>query len=125
MSLPMPFFFFISPRIAAILPVAPIHSNVTLLQINESFANGYKYVIIQPNRFASPVAAGRPPSDHTDMITSLCKEWEIAQFLLAMQHNCFIACNGWSADFTRPLGAPRGPATITAGVMRREFERVQ
>ena len=76
-------------------------------KVNESFTNGYTYVIIQPNRFTSPVGAGRPPFDRNDMITSLCKAWQIAQFLLAMQANCFIACNGWSTDFAKPLGPRR------------------
>jgi hypothetical protein len=67
------------------------------------------------------VGAGRPSFDRNDMITSLCKEWQIAQFLLAMQENCFIACNGWSADFAKPLAPPKSQALVTAGVMHREF----
>lgn len=75
--------------------------------------NGYKYLVVQPHRYSSPT--------RDDKESSLCSEYEVAKFLLALEEGCFLACNGWSEDFARPLGEPVGPAEIKNGIMRRRF----
>jgi hypothetical protein len=38
-----------------------------------------------------------------------------ARFLLAVEENVFLGTNGYSADYDRPLGDPKGPAVFNAG----------
>jgi|EP00037_Helgoeca_nana_P021625 hypothetical protein len=81
--------------------------------VNTTFTNGYSWLLLLPHAFSSPASHTAP--------TSQCSEFEVAAMLLALREGVFIACNGWSDDFGRPLGRPLGPATTKDGVMQRRF----
>lgn len=86
----------------------------TLISKVASALKGYRYVIVGPaNDFSAPT--------RKETGASTCKETLIATFLLAMEPGCFLLCNGWDADFGRPLGAPTGPAVLKNGQWAREF----
>eukprot|EP00040_Diaphanoeca_grandis_P009453 m.48910 g.48910 ORF g.48910 m.48910 type:complete len:414 (-) comp20888_c0_seq1:86-1327(-) len=95
---------------------APFGNATSVIAVTKTvFANGYKYFLLLPRAFSSP---NRPPP----ATVSMCSDFEIATFLLALEEGMFIGCNGWSDDFEKRLGNPTGPAVTTNGVMRRTFE---
>lgn len=76
--------------------------------------SGYKYVLV-----------GGPYSNlvrsETDL-SSKCSQFELGSFMLAVEPGMYLICQGWAAEFERLLGAPLGPAVVSAGMLTRQFE---
>eukprot|EP01043_Picozoa_sp_COSAG02_P013403 COSAG02_NODE_536_length_20657_cov_91.744041_6_plen_147_part_00 len=49
------------------------------------------------------------------------KHWYHVHNDVGMIPGCFLICQGWHEDFNKPLGDPLGPATVSNGVMNRNF----
>merc|ERR1712014_437719 len=89
-----------------------VDANELIKAITSVRANGYKYILIL-HGYSFPT--------RDDQEKSLCSDFQVASFLLAMEEGCFLACFGWSDDFARPLGKPEGSAKILNGIMSRRF----
>eukprot|EP00117_Sycon_ciliatum_P045242 scpid73696/ scgid32539/ len=53
--------------------------------------------------------------------SSQCTEKDVAMFLLVVEEGMFLGTNGWSDEFSNPLGNPLGNATEAGKVWSRKF----
>eukprot|EP00117_Sycon_ciliatum_P049682 scpid79209/ scgid35185/ len=54
-------------------------------------------------------------------VSSQCTEQQIAMFLITVEEGMFLGCNGWSDDFSKPLGNPLANATQAGMTWSRKF----
>eukprot|EP01052_Picozoa_sp_SAG31_P007693 SAG31_NODE_371_length_16628_cov_3.741943_1_plen_391_part_00 len=66
-------------------------------------------------------ARDQQPNHDPHNFTSECESRFVAMFLLAVEEGAFIGCNGWHADFAKPLGAPTTKALSNGTMMTRTF----
>jgi hypothetical protein len=50
-----------------------------------------------------------------------CSEDTVAAFLMVMDNRTFLQCEQWLDDFTKPVGKPNGPATVSGKTYSRSF----
>eukprot|EP00117_Sycon_ciliatum_P009433 scpid74275/ scgid11723/ len=53
--------------------------------------------------------------------SSQCSDRQVAMFLLVLEEGMFLGANGWSDDFSKPLGNPLANATEVRKVWSRKF----
>jgi len=97
----------------AIVPYAATPAGMKGIVKKVMVQNGYKYML-----FGGGYSNLR--RSETDL-ESKCTDYQVAVFMLGMEPGCFLICQGWSEDFGKPIGRPRGPAVTTGGVMKRSF----